>query len=193
MLNKRDLIIFDLDGTIVDSALDFDAMRREMGIEKGRPILEELEKMKNHPEVHKYWSIVERHEMEGASKTTLMPGVESFLKEIRARKYKSAILTRNCTKALEVSLLKIPHQFDVVISRDHDFRPKPFPDGLLSICKMLNHEVSRAVYIGDYLFDLEAAKAANMMSILYAPEVQSFEEHADLVIRHFDELKKTLL
>jgi len=192
MLNKKDLIIFDLDGTIVDSRLDFDGMRREMGLEEGLPILEELEKMKDHPEIHNYWSIVEKHELEGATKATLMPGVENFLKEISSRKFKSAILTRNSKKALEMSLLKIPHQFDVVISRDHNFRPKPFPDGLLSICKMLNHDVARAVYIGDYLFDLEAARAANVMSILYAPVAQSFEEHADLVIRHFDELKLTL-
>lgn len=35
-------VIFDLDGTLVDSGLDFDSMRREMGLDPGTPILESL-------------------------------------------------------------------------------------------------------------------------------------------------------
>ncbi|HSS38767.1 MAG TPA: HAD hydrolase-like protein, partial [Polyangia bacterium] len=35
-------VIFDLDGTLADSALDFDAIRAEIGLEPGLPILEQL-------------------------------------------------------------------------------------------------------------------------------------------------------
>ena len=38
-------VIFDLDGTLVDSALDFDQMRRAMGIEGSPPLLEALAEM----------------------------------------------------------------------------------------------------------------------------------------------------
>lgn len=192
MLNNCDLIIFDLDGTIVDSALDFDAMRAEMGLQKGRPILEELEKLKADPLIQKYWDIVEKHELDGAMKATLMPGIDKLLDIIRTKKLKSAILTRNCQKAVDITLAKIPHTFDLVISRNHDLRPKPYPDGLLSICAKLNSNIAQSVYIGDYLFDLEAARAAQMKSVLYAPETKTFESYADYVIRHFDEIIELL-
>ena len=38
-------IIFDMDGTLVDSRLDYDAIRREMGLPAGMPILEGLEQV----------------------------------------------------------------------------------------------------------------------------------------------------
>ena len=41
--SKLDLFIFDMDGTLVDSALDFDAMRQELGFPKDAPILEHIE------------------------------------------------------------------------------------------------------------------------------------------------------
>jgi len=37
------LVIFDLDGTLLDSPLDFDAIRCEIGLPDGQPILEALE------------------------------------------------------------------------------------------------------------------------------------------------------
>ncbi len=36
-------VIFDLDGTLVDSGLDFDLMRREMGLPPGKPLLESFD------------------------------------------------------------------------------------------------------------------------------------------------------
>jgi beta-phosphoglucomutase-like phosphatase (HAD superfamily) len=41
-------LIFDLDGTLVDSRLDFEAMRREMELPAGTPILEALEDLPAH-------------------------------------------------------------------------------------------------------------------------------------------------
>ncbi|GAB4020651.1 MAG: HAD family hydrolase [Bdellovibrio sp.] len=187
------LVIFDLDGTLVDSQLNFDLMREEMGLPKGMPILEELEKIENLDHKKSLTEIVLRHEIEGAHKAQLMPGVEEFLRLIRSRNIKTAILTRNHDLPVEITLKKIPHKFDIVMTRSHYLPPKPNPAGLIEICRLLQTQIDQAIYIGDYKFDLDAAKNAGMKSILYAPTNQVFEDLADLVIRHFDELSQLML
>ena len=47
-------VVFDLDGTLVVQELDFDAMRREIGLPPGTPLLEALEGMDG-PHVQRRW------------------------------------------------------------------------------------------------------------------------------------------
>ena len=50
------------------------------------------------------------------------------------------------------------------------------------------------IYVGDYLYDLQAAKAAGMRSCLYDPKGSAiFSDQADMTIRHFDELSGLVL
>jgi phosphoglycolate phosphatase-like HAD superfamily hydrolase len=76
-------VIFDLDGTLVDSRLDFDAMRAEIGIPGRQPVLEYVEKLPPGDFKERCWSILERHEMEGARIATLMPGMATLLARLR--------------------------------------------------------------------------------------------------------------
>jgi phosphoglycolate phosphatase-like HAD superfamily hydrolase len=68
--------------------------------------------------------------------------------------------------------------FDMVISRD-DAQPKPSPEGLnivLSQFKIKPHEM---VYIGDYLYDIQAGNSAGVKTILLSSQERS-EEWAPL-------------
>lgn len=67
-------IIFDMDGTLVDSGLDFAAMRREMGLPDGVPLLETLENL-NAAESARCRAILHRHEEAGAERASVLPGV----------------------------------------------------------------------------------------------------------------------
>ena len=67
-------VIFDLDGTLVDSGLDFPQMRREMGLPAGMPILEGLAEIGPGERFNECLRILDRHEQEAAERATLMPG-----------------------------------------------------------------------------------------------------------------------
>ena len=109
-------VIFDLDGTLVDSGLDFAAMRREMGIEPGRPILETIDTMDDERAAH-CREILARHEWAGATSARLMPGVREFLASLAARDIHSAVLTRNGREVALSTLRRLELDFDTVFAR----------------------------------------------------------------------------
>src|SRR5688572_22947172 len=109
-------IVFDLDGTLLDSDLDFDAMRREMQLPPG-PILEAIERLPPH-DACRCRTILHRHELAGADKAIPIAGVLGFLKDVERRGLKSAILTRNSRVVTAAMLRKLPAMFDPVITRD---------------------------------------------------------------------------
>ena len=101
-------VIFDLDGTLADSCLDFDQMRRDLGFPAGQPILEQLARMDDKAAIAEAEAIILRHELEGARKATLMPGVERLLGVLCERQLPMAIITRNIREAAECTLQKLP-------------------------------------------------------------------------------------
>src|SRR5262245_2194501 len=109
-------VIFDLDGTLVDSALDFPAMRREMGLPDGRPILEALAEMPER-EAARCREILIRHEDQGAQRATLMPGVSEFLCRLDELRVRQAIVTRNSRTSALAMLERLALRFDPVICR----------------------------------------------------------------------------
>ena len=83
-------LVFDMDGTLVDSGLDFQLIRREMGIADRQPILEAIQQM-SPGEADRCREILARHERAGAERATLMPGVTDFLAEVRRRGWPAAV------------------------------------------------------------------------------------------------------
>jgi HAD superfamily hydrolase (TIGR01549 family) len=180
-------VIFDLDGTLIDSALDFNLMRGDLGIPVGQPILEFLYKMEYGDEKTRLLDILREHELAGANRATLMPGVEEFLVELNSRRLNTGILTRNSREATERSLHKLNLEFTHVLTRE-DCPYKPDPAGLLSICRTWNAEPAHVLYFGDYLFDLQAGQNAGMPTVLYSPqELPDYAHLADFTISHFSE------
>ena len=72
------LLVFDLDGTLVDSGLDFDAMRVEMELPAATSILEAIEGM-NEPRATHCRAILAQHEQRGVERSRLMHGVTELL------------------------------------------------------------------------------------------------------------------
>jgi len=186
-------VIFDLDGTLVDSHLDFDRMRQHLGFPAGQPVLEHLATLTDPQEISVAEDIIAEHEMQGAHKAKWMPGAQAFLGLLKQLHLPIGILTRNMREATEymVSALDIP--VDIIVTRE-DCVPKPSPDGLLYIARQWGLHVSSLVYVGDYLFDIQAAKNANMLSCLYRNYNNAhFADQADWAIHHFDELTQAFV
>jgi HAD superfamily hydrolase (TIGR01549 family) len=183
-------LIFDLDGTLVDSRLDFDLMRQEMELPAEMGILESLTKL---PTEHaeRCREILDRHEREGAARSQLLPGVADLLTEARQRKWRQAIVTRNSRPVTEATLRGVGLEFHPVITRD-DGPVKPHPWPIEKICREWQFAPAEVVMIGDYRYDIECGRAAGARTVLLTgdevdPGSYHNPEGADLVLRSLAE------
>ena len=158
-------VVFDLDGTLIDSGLDFDAMRAEMELPPKKPILEAIASL---PAEHakRCWQILERHEMEGAGRATIMPGAVDCLARLHAAGLRLGVLTRNSRRATLLSLERLKIAFDTIMARD-DAPPKPDPLGIVRICQSWQVGPREVAMVGDYRFDIEAGRAAGSRTVLF--------------------------
>lgn len=186
-MSKRAAVIFDLDGTLTQPYLDFDAIRREIGIERG-PILEAIAEMdagvRRNAEV-----ILLRHEWEAAKNATLYEGAVETVAACRAKGYGVAILTRNTRSVVDYILAENGFVFDAIRTRE-DGAIKPSAEPVLSICRELQADPSHSWMVGDYLFDILSGKAAGTRTILMIGEgpVPEYAPRANYVIRLLPEL-----
>jgi HAD superfamily hydrolase (TIGR01509 family) len=158
-------LIFDLDGTLVDSGLDFNLMRREMGLADGLPLLETIERLSDQ-EAARCWQILERHELEGARRATLYPGVRDFLDQIDRRGIARAIFTRNCRSLTAMTLDRLEVAFDQVVCRE-DGPVKPHPKAIWQICANWGIAPGHCLVVGDHRFDILAGRSAGCQTVLY--------------------------
>lgn len=177
-------LIFDLDGTLVDSRLDFDAMRAEMCLPDGMAILEALTKL---PTDHaaRCKEILHRHEQAGAERSTLLPGVREMLESATRRRWHQAIITRNSRPVTQATLRGVGLHFPHVMTRD-DGPVKPHPWAIEHLCREWQVHPRDVVMIGDYRFDVECGRAAGARTVLLTGENEPHrypnQEQADLVL-----------
>lgn len=158
-------VIFDLDGTLVDSGLDFDQMRREMGIEGRRPVLETI--LAAPPEeAERLWTVVVEHELRGVERATVFPGAGAFLAELGARGIKRGVLTRNSRASALAMLSRLGLEVDGLVARE-DGPAKPDPAGIHYLCNQWKVPPAACVMVGDYRFDIEAGQRAGCRTVLF--------------------------
>ncbi len=186
-------VIFDLDGTLVDSRLDFPAMRRETGCPEGTGLLEYLAELPDANAREQAAAIIHRHEMEGAAAATWMPGARETLAALHSNQVPLGVVTRNSREAATVALSRLGAPAMDLLARE-DARPKPDPDGLLQLSEQWQLAPAKLVYVGDFRFDLEAAARAGMHSALYLQaDNRAYAEQAGYSFEHFAQLQAWLL
>jgi HAD superfamily hydrolase (TIGR01509 family) len=190
VLGTHQGIIFDLDGTLVDSRLDFSLLCQRLGWPAGTPILEHLATLNDPAEVAVAAQIIEQFELEGAARACWMPGAAALLQHLQQQKIPTAILTRNIKSATELCIKNLQINVDLVLTRE-DCTPKPDPAGLLHIAGTWQLDCRQLLFVGDYLFDLQTAARAGMPSCLYrTADNAHFAELADFIIDDFSELQQ---
>jgi HAD superfamily hydrolase (TIGR01509 family) len=187
-------LLFDLDNTLVDSRLDFEAMRREMRLPSDLPILEAIDRLPPR-EAERCRTILHRHELAGAACATLLPGVRSLLDELSRRGLPFGIATRNSHSIAAATLANVGVACELVLTRDCG-PVKPDPWAVHHACRTWNVAPSNVVFVGDYRFDIEAGRAAGARTVLLThapdPHLHANAEGADLVLSSLAEYPRLL-
>jgi HAD superfamily hydrolase (TIGR01509 family) len=184
-------VIFDMDGTLIQQAIDFLSLRAELGVPDGTGILEHLATMTPADREAGLAKLVDR-ETAAAQRADLMPGADAVLAAIREAGLKTALLTRNGPDAAGIVLSRFDLPFDLVWTRDQG-PIKPEPDGVLRACKTLGVEPTRTVSVGDFYYDIQAANATGAVSVLLVVgERPAWADEADHVIDALPQLLEIL-
>jgi len=130
--------------------------------------------------------------MSGAKAATWMPGANDLLRELEQRDIPIGIFTRNSRESASHTLVRLNMPCTDLIARE-DAAAKPDPAGLLMLAERWQLGVDSLLMVGDFRYDLEAARNAGVNACLYDPGGDSpFAELADIVINHFEELAGTI-
>jgi HAD superfamily hydrolase (TIGR01509 family) len=177
-------IVFDLDGTLVDSRLDFDAMRREMELPPQLPILEALASLQPQ-HAARCRAILHRHELAGAERAALLPGARELLAILQSRGIRQAVATRNSRHITDATLAKLGLEIEPVLTRD-DGPVKPDPWPVLHACQQWRFAPGEVIVVGDFRFDVESGRAAGCRTVLLThpldPACYANAEGADLLL-----------
>ena len=186
-IKQTKLVLFDLDGTLIDTAPDLahsmDLVMRELhlpaqGLEKVRRFIghgvrrlvedivsTELEDKPAQATLEKALGAFNEHYREQlVQKSSLYPGVPECLRTLRSRGVKLACVT-NKPQAFTEPLLehfRIDGYLDLVLSGDSLAKKKPDPFPLVHACQRLAVEVADSIMVGDSGNDILAARNAGM-------------------------------
>lgn len=186
-------VIFDLDGTITQPFFNFDAMRGEMGYPSDAgPILELMKKM-TQQQRDKAERILLAHEEKAVAESILNPGAKETLTELHRRGILIGILTRNKRDNAVAVAKKHGLKFDAVVGREEG-PVKPDAFGVLNLCGQFEIMPQESLVVGDYLFDLLCARAADAIAVLLKNhrKADEFVKHADFVIENIADIFKII-
>lgn len=180
-------VLFDLDGTLADTALDLGGTLNELRLEAGLPALPiaTLRPFASNgvrgllhigfgiaPDHSAYARLQERflelYPNRLCAETRLFEGVPAVLDALDARGIPWGIVTNKAQRFTLplVQQLGIATRAACIVSGDSAHRPKPYADPLLLAGAMVGAAQSRTLYVGDDLRDVQAARAAKMTSVV---------------------------
>lgn len=183
MKKNLKLIIFDLDGTLVDAykavsrslnyafkkiglpPVDDDIIKRSVGW-GDRNLIQRFVPLSL---TAKALSIYRRHHKKALKKgTKFLPGAKKILFGLKKRKYKLAIASNRPTLFTKIILkhLQADHLFDIILCADKVKHPKPAGDILSAILKKFKILPGETLYVGDMTIDVETAKNAGVKSVI---------------------------
>jgi pyrophosphatase PpaX len=126
-------------------------------------------------------------------------GVVPVLEQLRARGTRLGIVTakRHATVALAAHALPFLNDLDVVVGWDDTDRHKPYPDPLLHALDQLGSNPADAAYVGDSHFDLQSARAAGVYAVAVTwgrihPRERLVAEQPDAIVDSPEELLAVL-
>ena len=181
-------LIFDLDGVLVDSAkyhyLAWKALADKLGFEfteKDNERLKGVSRMKSLEILLEIGGVIMSDEMKEKAATEknelyrsyiakmtpdeILPGVEDFLKEVKAAGYKTAIGSASKNTPLILERTGLAKYFDAVADGTMVSKAKPDPEVFLKGAELLGVEPKECVVFEDAEAGVEAAHNAGMKAV----------------------------
>jgi pyrophosphatase PpaX len=175
------VVLFDLDGTVIDSGAIILASMRHAAKEVlgadpgdevltaavGGPGLEAQMRALAPDRVDELVTVYRAHNEPLHGELATCPGIDDLLVRLRGEGRRLGIVTakRRATVALAFDVLPIEHLFATVVTSDDTTRHKPDPDPLRLAAERLHAKPTDCAYVGDSTFDIRAAKAAGMFAV----------------------------
>ena len=181
-------ILFDLDGTLADTAPDLAAaanfLRQERGLddapyEQLRPVASAGARgligaaLRIHPGHDEYEALrvrfLDRYEANMSQHSRLFDGIPELLAQLESRQIAWGIVTNKAARFTDVLAPQIGlGHAACIVSGDTTPHPKPHPAPLLEAARRLQLAPEDCWYVGDDLRDIQAGRAASMPTIAAA-------------------------
>ncbi len=210
-------VVFDFDGTLVATQIDFAGMRRAitdlihrwgLGASVLVPSDYPLEMVAAACQVLKEdaersaalkreaMDIIEGFEMQTCPYAAPFPGVMETLEQLAVREYRVGIITRNGHKGVKAITSRYSLHHEVLLTRDDVVQVKPHPEHLLSAIRALQLSPQYVLMVGDHPTDVMCGRAAGTLSAGVSMEPQRIVEltqaGADFLIASVPELMPLL-
>ncbi|MDX6466610.1 MAG: pyrophosphatase PpaX [Gaiellaceae bacterium] len=175
------VVLFDLDGTVVDSGAIIlasmrHAMREVLGTEHsdeelmkavGGPGLEAQMAAFAPDRIEELVTVYRAHNEPLHDELEACAGIEEVLVRLHEEGRRLGVVTAKRRSTVELAFAKVPlaHLFETVVGGDETTLHKPDPEPLLLAAKRMGADPAETAYVGDSPFDVAAAKAAGMFAI----------------------------
>lgn len=215
---KPSAVLFDLDGTLIDTAPDFirclNQLRQSRRLEPLPPafvrqsVSDGARAMvrigfgieQDEPGYHELRAaFLDLYEIGVAVETTLFAGMDDILLALEARQIPWGIVTNKPVRfaAPLIQALGLANRCSTLICPDHVVNSKPDPEALFLACSEASATPETAIYVGDHERDIQAGRNAGMKTIAvrygYIEQPEAVELwQADLIADTVSDLAKLL-
>jgi|TARA_Y100001949_G_scaffold175750_1_gene186407 phosphoglycolate phosphatase len=211
-------VLFDMDGTLLDTAPDFIAVAQAMRLARGLervpdqhvrdvvsggaramvlsafdvdPLSDEFELLR--------LEFLERYQQHCAVESQLYEGMAELLIEIEQADLIWGVVTNKPVRFAEpiMQQLGLASRSAVLVCPDHVSKSKPDPEPMLLACSQLDLDPATVLFVGDDLRDIESGRAAGSRTaaVRYGyihPDDNPDTWGADVVVNHPLELRRFL-
>lgn len=171
------VVVFDLDGTVVDSTRALLEAHEVAWASVGRPcppaeaileliglpLIDTMQKLDSSQDAEHLAEVYSQAYLKAAHHERLFDGMA----ELMAKNFRAAVATGKSQRGAErvVKQFGLVGRFEIVLGANSVPRPKPNPDLLHAIMKATDTTANDLVMIGDTTYDLEMAHAAGVKGI----------------------------
>jgi len=211
-LNSSMILLFDLDGTLIDSkklishalnhTLEKFGYRRlteeEIINTINTPLREIFAIRAKKEEIPKMREFYRRYYLEEClPKTKVIPGIPELLKELKENKIKTAVITTRNEKMAEYILehFNLINYVDTVVGHLDGRKIKPDPEPLFIAIDRLKGKIDNSIMIGDSPVDIEAglhARCYSTIGVLWGFASIEMLKKAHFIVDNVADLRKIL-
>ncbi len=181
-MNKLKAILFDLDGTLIDSSmliLDAFAHTAETHnlsqtkddffhhLKLGRVKEEIYEKFIDSKDIHNLIQTHNTFQNQHLERIKIFADVQDVLHTFHEKGFKLGVVTTKGKARVEplLQMHGLAHYFDTVITLEDITNPKPHPEPILKALEILNVKPEEAAMVGDSPADIKSGKAAGVKTV----------------------------